>query len=695
MVWCMSGKQAKRARTAEEGAPKVGAARVTSSSVPSGDVAALRSRTVELEQRNAELVQQKTALEQQKAALEQQKAALEQQKADLRRENDRLRKENAQLRAAAAAGEAQVRDLRAQLGQNSHNSSRPPSSDAPSVPRRIQRRRGPRRQQGGQPGHPGHRHPLVPPEQVDRLVPCYPEQCRHCQAPLSPGECAEVGAPLSRQVHDVEIRRCVTQYDQHRLVCGQCGESTLGAVPPEAAHGQYGPSLTALIAVLSGVSQLARREVARLCSELFGVPVSVGSVQTLCEQISAGVAAPVAALGTAIRQQAVVGMDETSWRVKHKLRYLWVAWSAIGSTYKIGTRAAKVGQSLLGVDFAGCVMTDRYKGHDWIRQERRQLCWSHLDRDAHALIDLGKAAADYGKGIHRAAVAVFHAWRDFQQAGEGPEARLALQAALQPAQKTLRPLLLQGRRSRTRKVVNLCKAMDERWSSLWLFCYQDGVEPTNNGSERRIRKGVQWRKKSLGTHSAEGAAFVERMLTVTDTCRQQGRSPLAYLTAAAQALRAGTPAPSLLPPEETAPESAAKAAADLHPTTPRPQPTRTTPAPVCTTGASNPGPDRSSPPAADGVPPGSPPPDAGAAPDWPQPTAPDNADSVPAADRPAPDRPAPPGPALTTCPHTPAAVGIAASPGASPPCLPREASASRRGLGSNIGRPLLPRAASP
>ena len=90
-------------------------------------------------------------------------------------------------------------------------------------------------------------------------------------------------------------------------------------VDRQAAHGQYGPSLTALIAVVSGVSQLARREVARLCSELFGVPVSVGSVQKLCEQISAAVAAPVEALGAAIRQQAVVGMDETGYRRRSSL----------------------------------------------------------------------------------------------------------------------------------------------------------------------------------------------------------------------------------------------------------------------------------------------------------------------------------------------------------------------------------------
>jgi hypothetical protein len=145
-----------------------------------------------------------------------------------------------------------------------------------------------------------------------------------------------------------------------------------------------------------------------------------------------------------------------------------------------------------------------------------------------------------------------------------------MQAALEPVQQALRSLWRQGRRSRTRKVVNLCKALDEAWESLWLFCSVPGVEPTNNGSERRIRRGVQWRKNSLAPHSAGGSAFAERMLAVTDTCRQHGRSPFTCLSAAAKALRAGTLAPALVPdaPGEAAPQPAA---AGLQIATPAPE----------------------------------------------------------------------------------------------------------------------------
>ena len=75
----------------------------------------------------------------------------------------------------------------------------------------------------------------------------------------------------------------------------------------------------------------------------------------------------------------------------------------------------------------------------------------------------------------------------------------------------------------------------------------DGVEPTNNTAERAIRPGVLWRKGSGGTQSAAGSRFVESMLTVVSTLKQQQRNVLAYLTAVCEATLRGEAAPSLLP----------------------------------------------------------------------------------------------------------------------------------------------------
>ena len=101
-------------------------------------------------------------------------------------DNDRLHQLVGQL-------EARVQALEARLGQNSTNSSRPPSADPPEAPPRPPRRPTGRRP-GGQPGHPAHQRALLPPERVDHSHHHWPTACRHCQAPLAPDPGREVGA---------------------------------------------------------------------------------------------------------------------------------------------------------------------------------------------------------------------------------------------------------------------------------------------------------------------------------------------------------------------------------------------------------------------------------------------------------------------------------------------------------------------
>jgi transposase len=89
--------------------------------------------------------------------------------------------------------------------------------------------------------------------------------------------------------------------------------------------------------------------------------------------------------------------------------------------------------------------------------------------------------------------------------------------------------------------------------ALYTFATVAGVEPTNNAAERALRHAVCWRKTSYGTDSPGGSRFVERVLTVVASCRQQGRDVLAFLTHAIQAARNGTPTPSLIPAQLATP----------------------------------------------------------------------------------------------------------------------------------------------
>ncbi len=82
---------------------------------------------------------------------------------------------------------------------------------------------------------------------------------------------------------------------------------------------------------------------------------------------------------------------------------------------------------------------------------------------------------------------------------------------------------------------------------MWLFVTTEGVEPTNNASERARRPAVLWRRQSFGSQSQAGSIFVACMLTVVTSLRAQNRNVLAYLTQASQAARQGKTAPSLLP----------------------------------------------------------------------------------------------------------------------------------------------------
>jgi hypothetical protein len=92
-----------------------------------------------------------------------------------------------------------------------------------------------------------------------------------------------------------------------------------------------------------------------------------------------------------------------------------------------------------------------------------------------------------------------------------------------------------------------CQELLKVEPALWTFVRVPGIEPTNNAAERGLRHAVQWRKTSYGTDSVAGSHFVENVLTVVASCRQQERNVLDYLTRCGQAWYADTAPPSLLP----------------------------------------------------------------------------------------------------------------------------------------------------
>jgi transposase len=437
--------------------------------------------------------------------------------------------------------EQRIRDLEARLKLNSTNSSKPPSSDPIGVKRQPPAPPSPRKR-GGQPGHRKAFRALVPPEKLRASHDCKPTACRACGESLHGAD----PDPLVHQVAELpKIEPIVNQYRLHRLRCPKCGKTTCGTLPDGVPTGNFGPYLQAVLATLAGAYRLSKRQIQQLTGDLFGLSISTGMISKLERQSAQALEAPYHELATAVHQTAVANVDETSWRQERAKAWLWATVTAMMTVFTIARhRTAAVAQAVLGTQDGPIAVTDRFSAYDWIAGSSRQICWSHLRRDFQAMIDRGGAAEPIGQRLLLLSDRLFRWWRRLR---DGKVDRKRFRAAMTRLRRAVRAALEEGTRCACKTTGGSCAEMLRVEESLWTFARVAGVPPTNNAAERAVRHAVIWRRISGGTDSAHGSRFVERMLTVVATCRQQGRSVLDYLTSCFQAARSGQAIPSLLP----------------------------------------------------------------------------------------------------------------------------------------------------
>jgi transposase len=444
------------------------------------------------------------------------------------------------LEARVATLEGMMQALQEQLHQTSRNSSRSPSSDPPH----SERPRRPRstRRRGGQPGHPGHTRTLVPVDEVDEVVVIKPAQCTHCQAPLS----GDDPKPWRHQVIEIPpIKPVVTEYQWHQLVCAACGDVSRAPWPEGVPSGTYGPRVQATVALCTGSYRLSKRTTPQVMDEVFGVPMSVGTISPLEQATTEALAAPVEEARTYVQAQEVAHLDETSWRQGGKRAWLWVAVTTLVTVFVVRlSRGGHVARELLGEEFSGILVTDRYSAYNWYPVRWRQLCWAHLQRDFEAMRGRGGRSEEIGDALLAQAHQMFTWWHRVR---EGTLQRSTFRSYMSPIRREVERLLEAGSTCDVPKTEGTCRDILKRREALWTFVQVAGVEPTNNTAERSIRPGVLWRKGSFGTQSEEGSRFVESMMTVVSTLKQQQRNVLEYLTEACAAALRGAAAPSLLP----------------------------------------------------------------------------------------------------------------------------------------------------
>jgi transposase len=395
---------------------------------------------------------------------------------------------------------ARIAALEARLSLTSRNSDRPPSSDPPFVtkPPSPTMKGTP----GAKPGHPGHRQALLTPTEILEVKP----------KPCACGQ-REFPATTPYYTHQVielpEIEMSVTHVVLHETQCPQCGRLLKAPLPEEHRYG-YGPRLTALIGELSGSQRDSRSAVQEFCISVLGVPISRGAIQHAVDRVSEAIRPLYEAIAEQARQAKVNYIDETAWYQHGVLAWLWVMVNPTVALFKVQAGRNTAAFEALVERWAGMMVSDGYGVYQhWVHG--RQTCLAHLIRRARGLSERHDLEiSQFGQRVLAELQRLVH-W-----AQAPPTA-----GAVQTWYARMVHLLGHYRLHRD-EAGTFARTLEREMAHLWTFVVEAGVEPTNNRAERALRFAVLWRRMMQGTYNEKGDRWVERILSVRETCRLRG-----------------------------------------------------------------------------------------------------------------------------------------------------------------------------
>jgi transposase len=324
------------------------------------------------------------------------------------------------------------------------------------------------------------------------------------------------------------------------------GKRHEACLPPGVSSRMTGPRLLALIGVLTGGYRLSRRMTQGLLQDVFGLSISLGAISQ-GEAVLSAALDPIAQQAHAhIRQAPVVHGDETGHKEKGRTQWMWVAIAGMVSVFMAcARRNAQAAKDMLGVGFAGILVSDRYGAYAWVDTERRQLCWAHLLRDFTRIAERSGKAGRIGAELVELSNRMFR-FRHAVKSGRLRRAGFACHMLF--LQARIEATLRQGSDCGDSHTARTCWNVLNRKQALWTFVETPGVEPANNLAEWTLRHYVIWRKISFGTQSGLGSQYAARMMTVVGSCKLQGRNVLDFMTQAVRAHWGSGVAPSLVPP---------------------------------------------------------------------------------------------------------------------------------------------------
>lgn len=432
-----------------------------------------------------------------------------------------LRSQVEDLSGQVSALLAKVAELEGRLAQTSRNSSKPPSSDGLHKPQPKSLRQPGQKPTGGQVGHPGQTLKRV--AQADRIeTHAPPSHCDTCHRPLPEPMVVE-----TRQVFDLPpLRHEVTEHQVLEAVCA-CGTVHRGAFPPAvSAPVQYGPRLKAAVVHLTHHQMLPVARTGALMGDLFGLPLSDGTVLAFQAEAGERLAPTVNAIGEALKTVPVAHADETGMRVAGKLFWLHLVATTcltwIGAHAKRG-RAAFDAFGILTA-FVGTLVHDGWKPY-------RDLACQHALCNAHHLRELTYVFEQMGQAWAQQLIALLVTARHEVAGATGPlsadrrtDFRTAYLAILEAGDALNPRAPPSGKRGRTKqsKARNLLDRLRDQAPEVWRFMDDPTVPFTNNLAERDVRMPKVKQKISGGFRTQTGLETFCTIRSYLATLQKQG-----------------------------------------------------------------------------------------------------------------------------------------------------------------------------
>ena len=411
-------------------------------------------------------------------------------------------------------------DRIARLGKTSRTSSKPPSSDIVKAPDERPKGGGSKRKIGGQPGHDKHARAAFTADRIDAAwVYDWAD---------AGGEWEALDAfYILQQVELRENPLIVTEHRFRRYRHRISGRIVTAPVPESLRrHGLIGPRLRATTALLKGQCHVSYRPMQAFYRDVLGLALSTGQLAKIVRQCGESLAGPYADLCAKLGEQPAVNVDETGHREQHlrgQRGWLWCAAAKRFTVFKItASRAAAVLKDLLGPDYAGVVCSDFFSAYRKFVADgraRAAYCWAHLVRDIRYLTTLNdKVTLNWANKLLAETKRLFRAYHR-----QGERARQRARDAIM--KRMHHPPPRHEARTLAQRVATHAEAY-------FRFLDDPSIEPTNNIAERALRHAVIDRRITQGTRSDAGSRWLERFLSIRETCRQQNRPLFDYLVQA-------------------------------------------------------------------------------------------------------------------------------------------------------------------